>query len=78
MGLDFKAPKQKECQQWEKVRILYANGVAYHSCGCDGPGYRPARLRDVPAFLKQNDECRKSEGELLERFVGKVPKQAKL
>jgi hypothetical protein len=70
MGLDFKPPKRSDVEQWEKVRRLYENGVTFHSCGCDGPGYRPARLNQVDDFLADRDRRReKSEGErLLERF----------
>lgn len=54
MGLDFKAPKQREAKQWLKVEILLKHGIAYQSCGCGGPGPRPRRLREVASFLKQN------------------------
>ena len=47
MGLDFKAPPQKAVDQWKKVRILADHGIRYSSCGCGGPGFRPAELRDV-------------------------------
>jgi hypothetical protein len=52
MGLDFKAPKRKDKEQWKVVEILYEHGITFYSCGCGGPGYRPTRLREVPAFLK--------------------------
>ncbi len=51
MGLDFKAPKQKDVKQWQKVQLLYSHGFTFHSCGCCGPGLRPAELKDVEAFL---------------------------
>jgi hypothetical protein len=51
MGLDFKAPRQRDKRQWKKVRILFERGYTYHSCGCGGPGYRPRTLAEVPAFL---------------------------
>lgn len=63
MGLDFKAPPQDDVRQWEKVRLLAAYGFRYFSCGCSGPGPRPADLRDVEAFLR--DRIPKSEGERL-------------
>ena len=52
MGLDFRAPKQTDKEQWRKVELLFENGINYSSCGCNGPGPRPARLRDVPQFLQ--------------------------
>ncbi len=52
MGLDFKAPSQTDGEQWQKVAMLFANGYKFSSCGCDGPGPRPARLKEVAAFLE--------------------------
>jgi len=67
MGLDFQVPPQKDTRQWEKVRILFAHGFAYHSCGCGGPGYRPRTLAEVPAFLASRPA--RSQGEALLRRI---------
>jgi DNA-directed RNA polymerase subunit RPC12/RpoP len=64
MGHDFQAPKQKDRKQWLKVELLYNNGFTYHSCGCGGPGYRPAKLSEVEEFLRSN-KMPASEGERL-------------
>ena len=64
MGHDFKAPKQTDVKQWKKVEILYQHGFTYHSCGCGGPGYRPAQLNEVHEFLEKNKRF-KTEGEKL-------------
>ncbi|WP_409178828.1 hypothetical protein [Brevibacillus fortis] len=64
MGHDFKAPKQADVKQWKKVEILYQHGFTYHSCGCGGPGYRPAQLNEVNEFLEKNKRF-KTEGEKL-------------
>ncbi|MFD0713580.1 hypothetical protein [Paenibacillus sp. GCM10027626] len=64
MGHDFKAPKQSDVKQWKKVEILYQKGFAYHSCGCNGPGYRPSRLNEVECFLTENRKF-ESAGERL-------------
>ncbi len=42
MGKDFKAPPRKELKAWQHLRLLYSVGIAFHSCGCNGPGYVPA------------------------------------
>ncbi|HMP03538.1 MAG TPA: hypothetical protein PKC45_13660 [Gemmatales bacterium] len=63
MGLDFKPPKQSAVEHWEVVEFLFAQGLAYHSCGCSGPGYRPSRWAEVPAFLEAQRS--RSAGELL-------------
>lgn len=67
MGHDFKAPATRDVKQWEKVRVLFQHGFAFHSCGCGGPGYRPKHLREVEAFVASQRTV--SEGErLLRRF----------
>ncbi len=55
MGLDFRAPRQTDVEQWRKVELLFQNGINFSSCGCGGPGFRPARLREVPNFLAQRE-----------------------
>jgi len=49
-----------------KVELLYNSGFTYHSCGCGGPGYRPAKLSEGESFIQDN-KVFKSEGELLLR-----------
>lgn len=59
MGWDFKVPKQADGEQWKKVEMLAANGVTFRwriEQRHEGPGPRPARLRDVKAFLKARNE----------------------
>lgn len=63
MGLDFRAPAANDLKQWQKVRLLADHGFRYFSCGCGGPGPRPAELRDVAAFLA--NELPNSAGEAL-------------
>ncbi len=58
MGWDFKVPKQTDVEQWKKVEVLAQHGYNFQSW-CfwgephKGPGPRPARLRDVEAFLER-------------------------
>lgn len=55
MGLDFKAPRRRDIEQWKKVEVLYHNGVDFSpsdTIGSEGPGYRPARLNQVGDFLE--------------------------
>ncbi|MBE1442430.1 putative RNA-binding Zn-ribbon protein involved in translation (DUF1610 family) [Paenibacillus sp. OAS669] len=64
MGHDFKAPRQNDLKQWLKVEQLYQHGFTYHSCGCGGPGYRPAKLSEVEKFIRSRKDFA-SEGERL-------------
>lgn len=41
-GRDFRAPKKGDRNSWSVVIKLLASGARYDSCGCTGPGYRPA------------------------------------
>jgi len=67
LGHDFKAPPRHDVKQWEKIRVLFRHGFAFHACGCGGPGYRPEHLREVEAFVATQKPV--SEGErLLRRF----------
>ncbi len=71
MGLDFHAPKQNNIKQWRKIKVLFAAGWAFHSCGC-GSGQRPRLLSEVPAFLAQCSSAKTEGQRLLERFSSKV------
>jgi len=62
MGLDFQAPPQRDVERWQVAAFLFQRGYAYHCCGCGGPGYRPSRWSDVPAFL---DRAPQSPGKVL-------------
>lgn len=63
MGLDFKPSKRRDAEHWEVVEFLFKRGFAYNSCGCVGPGFRPSRWAEVPAFVEEHR--RRSAGELL-------------
>lgn len=50
LGRDFKAPRWRDRRQWLKVELLWRFGYVY-AMGWEGPGERPQRLSDAPAFL---------------------------
>ncbi len=47
MGLDFKSPKQDDIKSWSHLESLYQVGIAFHSCGCTGPGYIPSDKNEL-------------------------------
>lgn len=47
MGRDFKAPRKGDDSAWRAVASVIASGQNYDSCGCTGPGYRPATAAQV-------------------------------
>jgi hypothetical protein len=53
MGLDFKSPPKGDAKAWQHLRSLYVVGIAYHSCGCSGPGYIPATTEELVAYLER-------------------------
>lgn len=40
-GRDFHAPRKTQANQWAKLKLLAQKHELFHSCGCQGPGYRP-------------------------------------
>lgn len=70
MGLDFEAPRRADVEHWEVVAFLFRHGFAYHSCGCNGPGYRPSRWSEVPASLEAH-RCKSAGEALAERFAAR-------
>ena len=52
MGLDFKAPKQNDAKAWRTLQCLYRVGHAFHTCGCDGPGWIPKSTADYCDYLE--------------------------
>lgn len=47
MGFDFKAPKKNDNKAWGHLATLYGVGIAFHSCGCTGPGYVPRDKKEL-------------------------------
>ena len=63
MGLDFKAPKQKDIEAWTIISKLYNEGFAFKGCGCSVGYAPPSKLSQLPQWL--NEHCIKSNGEKL-------------
>jgi hypothetical protein len=51
MGLDFKPPKQTDAKAWKTLQGMYRVGHAFHTCGCDGPGWIPSSTNDYRNYL---------------------------
>lgn len=65
IGKDFKAPRQADVKQWQKVQELFASGYSFGSCGCSGPGPRPTTLREVGTFLAEQRRLQAESERLL-------------
>lgn len=53
MGLDFKAPKKEAIKEWKHIALLFEVGIAFHSCGCSGPGYIPKNATALVEHLSK-------------------------
>lgn len=51
MGLDFKPPRQSAAKAWAILQGMYRTGHAFHTCGCDGPGWIPRSTNDYRHYL---------------------------
>ena len=52
LGREFWTPRKNNTEQWKKLEMLYHAGVTFDTCGCNGAGYRPKYLREIPDFIK--------------------------
>lgn len=48
LGRDFRPPKQSDVRAWQVVEQLFEAGETFHSCGRNGPGYRPRDPSALP------------------------------
>lgn len=53
MGLDLKAPKQSDVKAWKILQNMYHLGHAFHTCGCNGPGWVPKSTNDYREYLSR-------------------------
>lgn len=51
MGMDFKPPRQNDAKAWKVLQGMYRVGHAFHTCGCDGPGWIPKSTSDYRKYL---------------------------
>lgn len=56
MGLDFESPKKDDLKSWEYIKSLYSVGIAFHSCGCSGPGYIPNSKEKLIEYFEDKKE----------------------
>lgn len=56
MGLDFAAPVKKDEKAWQHLKKLYSVGIAFHSCGCGGPGRKPTDSEEIATELLTQKE----------------------
>ena len=52
MGLDFKPPKQSDTKAWQILQGMYRVGHAFHTCGCNGPGWIPKSTAEYHEYLR--------------------------
>jgi hypothetical protein len=73
MGTAFRAPKQSNIKQWQKVKLLI--GAGFNFTRYSGP--MPQQLEDVPAFLEKHRQMQLTPGERLLEKLQQEPKKPK-
>jgi len=53
MGMDFEAPKKNNIKAWQHIEELFSAGIAFHSCGCMGPGYIPNNRESLLSYFQE-------------------------
>ncbi|WP_406840662.1 hypothetical protein ACICHK_38875 [Streptomyces sp. AHU1] len=46
-GFDLAVPRRGDKGAWKALEATLRAGLTFHSCGCDGPGYRPRTAAEV-------------------------------
>lgn len=54
MGRNFRAPKQRDLVQWEKVRILYDGGIRFSGTQSYRLGRFPETCHEAIEFVRKN------------------------
>ncbi len=65
MGLDFRPPRHADKKAWRILQGMYRVGHAFHTCGCNGPGWIPSSPADYRRYLESR---RKAYNEQLEQM----------
>lgn len=52
VGRDFAAPRRTDRAAWRALTVVLNAGLDFHSCGCDGPGFRPRTPAQVRERLR--------------------------
>jgi len=55
LGLDFKPPREANVKAWARVRTMYRLGHAWHTCGCQGPGFVPVDATGYAEYLASRE-----------------------
>ncbi|RKS71198.1 hypothetical protein BZB76_5685 [Actinomadura pelletieri DSM 43383] len=50
-GRDLAAPRRTDRAGWRALNVVLNAGLDFHSCGCEGPGFRPRTPAQVRAAL---------------------------
>lgn len=67
MGLDFKPPKQSDAKAWKTLQGMFCIGHAFHTYGCDGPGWIPKSTSDYRSYLASTKKHYEEQLKLAQR-----------
>lgn len=63
LGLDFKPPPQSDAKAWNTLQGMHRAGHAFHTCGCDGPGWIPVSTSEYRDYLASMRKCYEEQRE---------------
>ena len=77
LGLDFKPPRQTDHKAWRILQGMYRAGHAFHTCGCDGPGWIPRSTHGYRTYLASRRKHYAAELELVQQSRDLTPEGKK-
>jgi hypothetical protein len=61
LGRDWRPPRRTDIKAWRTLASVFKMGHAFHSCGCDGPGFIPATPTEYKQYLRERlDEAKRA------------------
>ena len=55
LGLDFKPPRANAVRAWRRIEGMHRLGHAWHTCGCNGPGFVPRDATGYAQYLARRE-----------------------
>lgn len=66
-GYDLAVPRRRDTRGWRALEAVLQAGLTFHSCGCDGPGFRPRTPAEVRERRSAAARLQLPEAEALQR-----------
>ncbi|MGP4109524.1 hypothetical protein ACTWP5_01230 [Streptomyces sp. 4N509B] len=67
-GFDLAMPRRRDDAGWRTLAAVLRSGLTFHSCGCEGPGFRPRSWAEVRERQLAAEQLGVPEREALARW----------